>query len=76
MSDTQNIELLYPRPSRCCLIEGLGGGGGGSSYQSQNVRKVRRVAYICGGRGGGRAYDRGYSFLLQVDWPPRGYLGH
>ena len=26
--------------------------------------------------GGGRAYDRGYSFLLQVDWPPRGYLGH
>ena len=71
MSDTQNIELLYPRPS--CLIEGLGGGGG-SSYQSQNVRKVRRVAYICW--GGGRAYDRGYSFLLQVDWPPRGYLGH
>ena len=31
------------------------------------VRKVRK---------GGRAYDQGYSFLLQVDWPPGGYLGH
>ena len=40
------------------------------------VRKVRRGLISVGG-GGGRGYDWGrYFFLLQVVWPPAGYLGH
>ena len=72
MSDTQNIELLYPRPS--CLIEGLGGGG---EVQVIRVKMSGKLeGWLISVGGGGRAYDRGYSFLLQVDWPPRGYSGH
>ena len=52
MSDTQNIELLYPRPSRCCLIEGLGGGGEVQVIRVKMSGKLEGWLISVGGGGG------------------------